>query len=159
ADSDTPETSVAKLRSTLQEVGMDPDEDSPLLLHLLGLQELSSAWALPSPEAVKGKAFETLRRLFIGASRRQPPALALADLHWLDKISEEFLGFLAESIAGTRILLLATYRSGYRPPWIDRSYAAQIPLEALSHADSRAVIRAVPARLDDRMADAIVAKA
>ncbi|MBV9375419.1 MAG: AAA family ATPase [Alphaproteobacteria bacterium] len=159
ADSDTPEASVAKLRSILRQVGMDPDEDSPLLLHLLGLRELGGAWALSSPEAVKAKAFETLRRLFIGASRHQPLALALEDLHWLDKISEEFLGFLAEAIAGTRILLVATYRPGYRPPWIDRSYAAQIPLEALSHADSRAVIRSVPARLQDPMADAIVAKA
>lgn len=159
ADSDTPETSIAKLSSTLQQVGMDPDEDSPLLLHLLGLRELNGAWALSSPEAVKAKAFETLRRVFIGASRRQPLVLALEDLHWLDKISEEFVGFLAEAIAGTRILVVATYRPGYRPPWIDRSYAAQTPLEALSQADSRAVIRSVSARLDDRTADAIVAKA
>ena len=117
ADSDTPEASVAKLRSTLQEVGMDPDEDSPLLLHLLGLRELSDASAFSSPEAVKAKAFETLRRLFIGASRRQPLALALEDLQWLDKVSEEFLSFLAEAVASTRILLVATYRPGYRPPW------------------------------------------
>lgn len=158
-DSDTPEMSIGKLRSTLQQVGMDPDEDSPLLLHLLGLRELSDAWALSSPEAVKAKAFDTLRRLFIGASRRQPVALALEDLQWLDKISEEFLGLFAEAIASARILVIATYRPGYRPPWIDRSYAAQIPLEALSLADSRAVIRSLPARLEDRMADTIVAKA
>jgi class 3 adenylate cyclase/tetratricopeptide (TPR) repeat protein len=159
ADNDTPGESISKLHSTLQQAGMDPNEDSPLLLHLLGLRELSGAWALSSPEGVKVKAFETLRRLFIGASRRQPLALALEDLQWLDKISEEFLGFLAEAIAGAPILLVATYRPGYRPPWIDRSYAAQIPLEALSNADSRAVVRSVPAHLEDRVADAIVAKA
>jgi hypothetical protein len=28
-----------------------------------------------------------------------------------------------ESLAGAAILLLTSYRPGYRPPWIDKSYA------------------------------------
>jgi class 3 adenylate cyclase/tetratricopeptide (TPR) repeat protein len=157
-ETDTTEAVIAKLRATLAEVGMDPDQDS-VLLHLLGIQELSGAPALPSPEAVKARAFTTVRQLILGASRRQPLFLVLEDLHWLDKVSEEFLAFLGEVVGDSRILLLATYRSGYRPPWIDQPYAGQLPLNPLSRADSLDLVRAVPGRLGEPVTDAIVSKA
>jgi class 3 adenylate cyclase/tetratricopeptide (TPR) repeat protein len=159
SDSDTPDAIIEKLRAALHEAGMDPDQDSPLLLHLLGVREGAGAPSLSSPEAVKAKAFEILRRLVIGASRRRPLALLLEDLHWIDKVSEEFLGFLAEAVAGNRILLLATYRSGYQPPWSDKSFAGQVPLQPLLRADSLDLVRAVPAQLDMPMTEAILAKA
>ncbi|HZU88554.1 MAG TPA: hypothetical protein VE993_04785, partial [Stellaceae bacterium] len=112
----------------------------------------------PSPEAVKAKTFEALSRL-VRRSRLHALILVLEDLHWVDTISEEFLAFLAEAIAGARILLLATYRPGYRPPWIDKSYAGQIPLEPLSRADSLAVVRSLSRPLAAPMTEAILAKA
>ena len=69
--------------------------------------------------------------------------LELEDLHWVDKISKEFLGFLAENTGEARVLMLATYRPGYRPPWIDRSYAIQLPVQPLSRDDSIDVVRSV----------------
>ena len=138
---------------------MDPDQDGPLLLNILGIQNLSGPRALASPEAVKAKAFAALRQLIVRASRDRPLSLALEDLHWLDKVSEEFLGFLGEVVPSTPMLVLATYRPGYRPPWIDKSYAGQVPLQPLSRADSLDLLRSVPARLDEPITEAIVAKA
>ena len=85
----------------------------------------------------------------------------LEDLHWVDKISEEFLGFLAENIRDARVLLLATYRPGYRPPWIDKSYAGQTPLQPLSQDDSIQMVRSVlrAEHLIDLVTQEIVAKA
>ena len=85
----------------------------------------------------------------------------LEDLHWVDKISEEFLGFLAENAPDARILMLATYRPGYRPPWIDKSYAGQTPLQPLSRDDSLQMVRSVLSaeRLGDLVSEEIVAKA
>ena len=87
--------------------------------------------------------------------------LVLDDLHWVDKISEEFLGLLAENAPDARILLLATYRPGYRPPWIDKSYAGQTPLQPLSRDDSLQMVRSVLSaeRLVDLVTEEIVAKA
>jgi predicted ATPase len=73
----------------------------------------------------------------------RPLVLVLEDLHWVDRISEEFLGFLAENIGDARILMLATYRPGYRPPWIDKSYAGQAPVLPLSRDDSIDVVCSV----------------
>ena len=41
------------------------------------------------------------------------------------------------------MLLLGTYRPGYRPPWIDKSDASQIPLQPLSQDDSLRMVRSV----------------
>ena len=159
AQADAVVTVTAKLHAALKQTGMDPNQDGPLLLNILGVQNLSGPHAQSSPEAVKAKAFAALRQLIVGASRDRPLSLALEDLHWLDKVSEEFLGFLGEVVSSTPMLVLATYRPGYRPPWIDKSYAGQVPLLPLSRADSLDLLRSVPARLDEPIAEAIVAKA
>jgi class 3 adenylate cyclase/tetratricopeptide (TPR) repeat protein len=158
-ETDTPEIIAEKLRAALQESGMDSEQDAPLLLHLLGIGPGGDTPVLSNPETVKTKAFEILRQLFINSSRSIPLVLLLEDLHWIDKVSDEFLGFLAENVGGARILLLATYRPGYRPPWLDKSYAGQLPLRPLSRADSFDVVRSARAGLEDPVTEAIVDKA
>ena len=130
-ETDTPEAIIEKVRSGLQEVGMDPEQDSPVLLHLLGVREIDGSPALSNPEAVKAKAFEVFRQLSIKGSRSRPLVLVLEDLHWVDKISEEFLGFLAENAPDARILMLATYRPGIPSP-VDR--------QVLCRADATATV-------------------
>jgi class 3 adenylate cyclase/tetratricopeptide (TPR) repeat protein len=161
ADTDIPDIVAEKVRSGLREVGMDPGEDGPVLLHLLEIKDVDDSPVLSNPEAVKSKAFETLRQLSIKGSLRQPLVLVLEDLHWVDKVSEEFIGYLAENVRDARILLLATYRPGYRPPWIDKSYAGQTPLQPLSRDDSIQMVRSVlrAEHLIDLITQEIVAKA
>src|SRR6266404_3598525 len=160
-ETDTQEAISEKVHSGLREVGMDPEQDSPVLLHLLGIGDIGGSSALSNPEAVKTKTFEIFHQLSIKASSRRPLMLVLEDLHWIDKISEEFLGFLAENAPDARIMMLATYRPGYRPPWIDKSYAGQTPLQPLSRDDSLLMVRSVLSaeRLVDLVSEEIVAKA
>ena len=160
-ETDTPEAIIEKVRSGLERVGMDPDQDSPVLLHLLGVKDAGAAPALSNPEALKAKTFEIFRQITIKLSLERPLALVLEDLHCVDKISEEFFGFLAENIAEARILMLATYRPGYRPPWIDKSYAGQVPVQPLSRDDSFDIVRSVVnvERIIELATEKIVAKA
>jgi class 3 adenylate cyclase/tetratricopeptide (TPR) repeat protein len=142
-ETDSPETIIEKVRLALQEVEMDVAQDAPILLHLLGIKGPGSAPELSNPEALKAKAFDILCQININGSRRRALVLVLEDLHWVDKISEEFIGRLVENAAGARILLLGTYRPGYRPPWIDKSYTGQTQLQPLSRDDSLQVVRSV----------------
>ncbi len=160
-ETDTPDSIVEKVCSGLARVGMDPDQDSPVLLHLLGVKDAGTAPALSNPEAVKAKTFEIFRQVTIKLSLQRPLLLVLEDLHWVDKISEEFLGFLAENIGEARVLMLATYRPGYRPPWIDKSYVKQMPVQPLSRDDSIDVVRSVlrTERIIELATEEIVAKA
>ena len=138
-DLDTHEAIADKVSSVLNEVGMEA-EALPYLLLLLGIKEGTEALRDLSPETIRSRTFQALARLLLGGSRRQPLILAIEDLHWIDKTSEEFLSSLVESQAGAPVLLLGTYRPGYRPPWMDQSYATQIALRPLSAEDSRSVV-------------------
>src|SRR5256885_4857676 len=40
-------------------------------------------------------------------------------------------------------MFLASYRPGYRPPWIDKSFATQVALEPLSREQSLTLARSV----------------
>src|SRR6202040_902100 len=156
-----PEAIIERVCSGLDRVGMDPDQDSPVLLHLLGVKEVQTAPVLANPEAVKAKTFQIFREITIKLSLERPLVLVLEDLHWVDKISEEFLGFLAENIGEARVLMLPTYRPGYRPPWIGKSYARQLPVQPLSRDGSFNVVRSVLhlERIVELATDEIVAKA
>jgi class 3 adenylate cyclase len=95
-ETDTQEAITEKVRSGLREVRMDPEQDGPVLLHLLGIGDIANSPTLSNPQAVKTKTFDVFHKLSIKASAQRPLVLVLEDLHWIDKISEEFLGFLSE---------------------------------------------------------------
>ena len=140
---------------------MTPDEWAPSLLRLLEIQAGTEDLAGVSPETLKAKTFEALRQLCLHRSQQHPLILAVEDLHWIDPTSEAFLARLVDSIAGAPILVLATYRPGYRPPWLEKSYATQVTLQPLSSQESLQVIRAVlqTETVPDPMAQTILAKA
>jgi tetratricopeptide (TPR) repeat protein len=160
-ETDTQEAITDKIRLRLHAVGMALDEDGPVLLHLLGISDIGSSPALSNPQAIKTKAFEVFRQLCVKASTQRPLVLAIEDLHWIDQISEEFLGFLAEKAADCQILIMATYRPEYRPLWIDKSFGGQASLQPLSRDDSLQMVRSVltAERLVDLVTEEIVAKA
>jgi class 3 adenylate cyclase/tetratricopeptide (TPR) repeat protein len=161
AESDSAEAIAQKVRSGLSETGLDAEQDSSVLLHLLGVRVADGAVTPSNPETVKSRSFEVLRRFCIEGSRRRPLVLVLEDLHWVDTISEEFFGQLAKQVGDTRILLLATYRPEYRSAWARLANAAGIPLQSLSWDDSLTVVRSVltEERLADPLAAEIIARA
>jgi predicted ATPase len=140
-DADDPEQMAAKVRATLETLGISPTERAPYLLTLLGVKDPDDRLAPLSPEAIMAGTFETLRQMALLTSRSRPLILAVEDLHWIDRTSESYLASLVESLAGARILLLVTYRPGYRPAWMDRSYSTQLSLRPLGADESLAVLR------------------
>jgi DNA-binding NtrC family response regulator/tetratricopeptide (TPR) repeat protein len=160
-ETDEPDGVRDKLRATLDRAGMDALEATPYLVHLLDPGEGGVALAQLSPEVVKARTFETLRELSRRLSDRAPLVLVVEDLQWVDRISEEYLTTLVEVVARARILLVTTHRPGYRPPWIDKSYATQIALQPLSPRESQSLVLDVigPAEVDEPTVELIVAKA
>ena len=102
-----------------------------------------------------------LRQFSLAGSKRQTLILAIEDLHWIDKTSEEYLLSLVESLSGAPIFLVSTYRPGYRPPWLEKSFATQMSLRPLSAADSLRVVRSAveASSIPEQLAKTIVEKA
>jgi len=150
-----------KVRGGLQAVGMAPDAGAPYLLHLLGVGAEAKRLAGISPETLKAKTFETLRQMTLHSTQRHPLIIAVEDLHWIDPTSEEFFASLVEGLPGAALLFLGTYRPGYRPSWLEKSYATQLTLPPLSAQDSLQVLRTVLQReiIPPALAEVILAKA
>jgi class 3 adenylate cyclase len=142
SEMDGPEAIAEKVRLALHEVGLDV-EAAPYLLQLLGVQEGTERLAGLTPEAIKTRTFETLRQMSLHGSQQRPLIVEIEDLHWCDNTSEDYLAWLVESVAGAAILLLVTYRPGYRPPWLDKSYATQLALRHLALQESLTVVRSI----------------
>ena len=69
--------------------------------------------------------------------------LVLEDLHWIDGASQEVLGELLAGVPGLRLLVLATARPGWAPPWNGWSWPEQIALRAMRADDTATLAKAV----------------
>jgi len=142
-ESDAPAVMAAKVQHRLQEVGLDPAVAAPYLLHLLGSDSESARLAGLSPEEYQASTLAVLMQWSLHSSQRCPLVIEVEDLHWVDATSEAWLAALAERLAAMRILLLVTFRPGYHPPWMGKSYATQVALSRLTPHDSARIVHAV----------------
>jgi class 3 adenylate cyclase/tetratricopeptide (TPR) repeat protein len=160
-ETDGPEAIGQKLDWALNEMGLDASEAAPYLRYLLGIRLGTERIAALSPQAIKSRSTELLRQLTLKESRRRPLVILAEDLQWIDKTSEEYTSSLIDAVGGAPVLLVLTYRPGYQPPWMKKSYATQIGLGQLSAGESLAVVHSVvePGAASDAVSRSILAKA
>src|SRR5262249_11192117 len=139
----------------------DPLECAPFLLALMGHKDGLEAVATLTPEAIRQRTFETLLAMCQVGSHRRPILFILEDLHWIDRVSEEFFSVLVERLQGAAIALLATYRPGYQAPWMQVSYSTQLTLPRLTPSESLTVVTSVigDVDVDQAVVETVVEKA
>jgi predicted ATPase len=71
---------------------------------------------------------------------RQPILMVYEDLHWIDPTSLELLSLAIEMIGNQPILLLATARPEFSPPWPNHRYTSTLSLNRLGRSDGEALI-------------------
>ena len=125
-----------KVTQGLQAISVEEGPAMPYLLELLSVKDSGIEKITMSPEGKKDKTIETLKRIILKGSEMRPLVMAIEDLHWIDKTSEDVLKYLLESIAGARVLLILTYRPEFIPTWGARSYHNQLLLNRLSNRES-----------------------
>jgi predicted ATPase len=138
---DPPEALAAKVHQHLEALGMTPADAAPSVLLLLGGAVPPSLRTTHSPEVIRARTMETFVQLCLHRSRQGPLLLVVEDLHWVDASSHACLAALVDRLAGVPILLLVTAQPGYRPPWMDKSYATQLVLQPLSAPESQTVFQ------------------
>ncbi len=129
-----------KVSRGLKALGVEEAATSPYLLELLSVKNSGIDKISMSPEARKDRTIEALKRIILKGSEIRPLILAIEDLHWMDKSSEESQEDLLGSIAGARVFLIYTYRPEFVHSWGARSYHSQVNLNRLSNRESLAMI-------------------
>ena len=161
AEGDSPASMARKVRSGLEELGMDPEEWAVYLHHLLGVKHETERLSVLTPEAIRARTVDALRQMGLRGSRQRPIVFVCEDLQWVDRTSEECLDALIETTTGASVFSLFTYRPGYRPPWMNRSYVTQLALQPLSRGDSQRIVEGLLAARGEHnaLAPAILSKA
>jgi predicted ATPase len=93
------------------------------------------------PQQRRRQTFESLKRLMIRESQKQPLLMVFEDLHWIDNETQAFLDKLVESLPMARILLLVNYRPGYSHNWADKAYYTQLRIDPLQSASAEQLLQ------------------
>ena len=156
AAGDSSDAVEAKLRMTLAAFKLD-NEHGDYLLHALGVVGGVQLAAL-DPPTIKGRTYEALRRLLLAEAGRRALILLVEDMHWIDRSSEEFLTEFVDELGSAPVLLLTTYRPGYKPPWIGKSFATQVALRRLSPKASEQIVSWILIDADESLAASIIVR-
>jgi class 3 adenylate cyclase/tetratricopeptide (TPR) repeat protein len=115
----------------------------PLVRLLLSLPAGDPAVERLDAVTRRSETFRALKAFNLRAAETQPVVVVVEDVHWVDPASEEYLGFLADSIPAAPVLLILTHRPGYSHAFGDRSYHRRIALDALSASHMAGMAKAI----------------
>ena len=142
-DSDQAPMIKKKMEQKILQFGEELKGVLPAFYELLSLKVEDHFYRKLEPVQKREKAFEAMRDLLVRESQVRPIILVVEDLHWIDKTSEAFLGYLIEWLAKTRILLVLLYRPEYTHTWGSKSYYTKIGLTQLTSQSSAELIQAI----------------
>jgi class 3 adenylate cyclase/tetratricopeptide (TPR) repeat protein len=142
-ESDGEATIIDKVRQGVQALGLEPSATVPYLRALLTLDPGDASVEKLDANARRFEIFGAMKRLTLASAARRPLVVQIEDLHWIDQPSEEYLGFIADALATARVLLLCTYRPGYRSSLAERSYSTRLALQPLSADDTSTMAEAL----------------
>ena len=118
-------------------------EALPSIEDILSLKVEDEAYLRLDAPLKRVKIFEAIRDVLVRESQKKPLVIAVEDLHWIDKTSEEFLGYLIGFLANARITLLLLYRPEYTHQWGSKSYYRQIGVDQLSLTSSAELVQSI----------------
>jgi predicted ATPase len=138
ARGDAPSVRLGKLRAVL--AGATPDEDQALIAELHGVAADRAPAPDLSPQRKKELTFDALLRQLERLSQRQPVLMVFEDIQWIDPSSRELLDRIIERVANWPVLLLATFRPEFEPPWAGRPQVTMINLGRLDRHNAAAIV-------------------
>ncbi len=138
---DPVETRLDKLEALLAPAA-PPVEDRALLAEFLSLP---ARHPVPpsSPQRRREKTFEALLRQWEALARHKPVFMVFEDLHWLDPSSRELVDRMIVRIASLPVLLVATFRPEFAPPWSGLPEVTALTLARLDRRTGAAMVAGI----------------
>jgi class 3 adenylate cyclase/tetratricopeptide (TPR) repeat protein len=142
-----PDDDVVTIRSKVTTRTLELDAQMhwavPSFLALGNIPTDDPDWDSLEPAERRRRIFAAVTRVVLREAERRPVLLVVENLHWADSETVELVDLLIDEIAEARVLLLASYRSEYRPAWRERAYCGELRLEPLSTGSAEALLEEV----------------
>lgn len=140
ARSDTPAERLAKLQGLLSRTAVN-EEQIHLIAGLLGIANgTQDARSEMTAQKRKEKVMAALLAQLRALAARQPVLMLYEDLHWIDPTSLELLSLRIEQIARVPVLIVATARPEFKPPWAEEAYVTTLTLGRLDQRDAATMV-------------------
>jgi class 3 adenylate cyclase/predicted ATPase len=140
------ERRLAELESSLAQVKLDAAENVSLLAPLLDIPLPAERAPKLSGEELRRRQLAALTNWLMAGAKAQPVVLAFEDLHWADPTTLDVLRGIAERGALAPLLIVATTRPEFRPPWSMRSHHGTISLAPLDRPQVHDMVAELSAR-------------
>jgi class 3 adenylate cyclase/tetratricopeptide (TPR) repeat protein len=131
---DTPEQKLDKIEALLVGGAARIAEAAPLIAALLSLPTHRYPALNLSPQRQKEKTLEVLAGQVEALAQRGPVLMVFEDVHWVDPTSQKLIEALVPKLQGLPVLLVATHRPEYAPPWVGQSNVTSLALRRLERS-------------------------
>jgi class 3 adenylate cyclase/predicted ATPase len=143
AHDDTPRTKLDKLHAVLAQTSTSI-LDAALFAEMLSLPNDGRYPALElAPQQRRQKTLEALILQLEALTHSSPVLMIFEDAHWIDPTSLEALGRVVDRIHTLRVLLIATFRPEFDPPWIGQPHVTAMTINRLTQREAGAMIDCV----------------
>jgi len=143
AADDSPEVKLEKLESILS-LGLTPSDVATQMPYFAPMLSIPTGDRYPSsgdsPERQRELTLRALQSQIINLASEQPVLIIFEDLHWVDPTTLSLIDQLVRSIAQTPVMLLATGRPEFAPPWAGLPNALTVELSRLERDDRSSII-------------------
>jgi predicted ATPase len=155
---DSVDVKFDKLQFLVEQTSGNGSKDMPLLAALLSIPG-GKRYPLPemTPQGRKERTFAALLAHLMRLAARQPVLMIYEDLHWIDPTSLELLSRAIDQIGNQRVLVVATARPEFSPPWPGHRHVSTISLNRFGRSESEALIadvakgKALPPEVRDQI--------
>ena len=130
------------------------EEDVSLLADLLSLPGADTRLTPElTPQRKKEKTFDLLIRGLETVARHEPVLMVFEDVHWIDPTSRELLDRTLPRVERLPVLLIATFRPEFQPPWIGQPHVTLMTLPRLGRREGAALVRQLAGNAAELPAD------
>jgi predicted ATPase len=140
AHDDTAQAKLDKLDALLAQ-SFTPRQDAALIAEMLSLPNDGRYPTLElAPQQRRQRTLEALTTELEALSRSNPVLLIFEDVHWIDPTSLEALGRMVGRLRTLGVLLVATYRPEFEPPWMGLSHVTTLNLSRFGEREIAVMI-------------------
>jgi hypothetical protein len=96
-----------------------------------------------TPQRLKERTLVALLDQLSRRTERRPVLVVFEDLHWIDPTTLELLSMMIDRAPELPMLLVASFRPEFKPPWPSHGYVSTISLGRLNRSEGQALIEEV----------------